>query len=61
MKIRPVGAELFHADGHYKVKSLFAILRTVLKMTLLITIPYVTIYFSTLQTLQKIHSFIFRF
>jgi len=34
MKIRPVGAELFHADGqtHDKAKSLFfAILRTLLK------------------------------
>jgi len=28
MKIRPVGAKLFHGDRHYKPKSLFEISQT---------------------------------
>jgi len=32
MKIHPVGAKLFHADGHDEAKSLFAILRMRLKI-----------------------------
>jgi len=33
MKIRPVGVELFHADGQADTTKLFAILGTLLKTT----------------------------
>jgi hypothetical protein len=42
MKIRPVGAELFHVDRPTDMKKIFVILRTRLKEGLLISIMALT-------------------